>query len=93
MHIPVIIELIGWIIIFSLFSFPVWINGNWKTIFDKDLHKYYKYLKNEKKLQKMQKTKYHKKCTQYQPFRIDEKTYIICNFNCGNCQFKRNETL
>jgi len=28
-------------------------------------------------------------CTQYQPFRIDDKKYVVCNFICdGDCQFK-----
>ena len=33
-----------------------------------------------------------KVCTQYQPFKINDKKSVVCNFNCdGNCQFGPNE--
>lgn len=33
-----------------------------------------------------------KNCTQHQPFRTGEKTYVICNFICdGNCQYKETK--
>jgi hypothetical protein len=84
----ILLELIGWIILFFFFSFPVWINGNWKTIFDfdKDLNKY---LREKKKKLQIKIEQKNKICTQYQPFKIDDKTYVICNFICdGDCQFK-----
>ena len=86
----ILLELIGWIILFFFFSFPVWIHGNLKTIFDKELNKYYRDLE-KKKLQNLQ-IKHKKKmkiCTQHQPFKLDEKSYVVCNFICdGDCQFK-----
>lgn len=42
----ILLELIGWITLFFFLFFPVWIHGNWKTVFNKDLNKY---LKEEKK--------------------------------------------
>ena len=85
----ILLELIGWIILFFFFSFPVWINGNWKTLFDKDLNKY---LREEKKKLQNSQIKYEKikkYCSQYQPFKLDNKNYVVCNFICdGDCQFK-----
>lgn len=86
----ILLELIGWIILFFFFSFPVWIHGNWKTIFDKELNQYYRELE-KKKLQNSQikRENKHKICTQYQPFKLDDKNYVVCNFICdGDCQFK-----
>lgn len=84
----IFLELIGWLIFFSFISFPVWINGNWKTIFDKKLNKYHRELKKEKN--KVQSINYKKHiCTQYQPFKLTDKEYVVCNFICdGDCQFK-----
>jgi hypothetical protein len=87
----IIIELVGCIIFFFLISFPIWINGNWKTIFDKDLNIYYKQLEKDKLQYKQLKIVSKKHiCTQHQPYQLNEKEYIICNFICdGNCRFKK----
>lgn len=88
----ILLELIGSVIFLILFFFPVWIHGNWKTIFDKD---YIKYVKESNK----EAREYHKMiikndiknkiCTQYQPFKLDDKLYVTCNFICdGDCRFK-----
>lgn len=90
----ILLELIGWIIIFFFFTFPLWIHGNYKTLFDKELKQY---LKEEKKklrqIKILRQIKYEKGemkiCTQYQPFKLDDKNYVVCNFICdGDCQFK-----
>lgn len=70
------------------FSFPIWIHkDNWKTIFSKE------YFKQKKKLQKIIPIEYKNKiCSQYQPFKLSEKEYVICNFPCnGECEFKDTE--
>lgn len=60
----ILLELIAWIIFFFLLSSPVWINGNWKTIFDKDLNRYYRNMeKNKRKVKSNTKLV----CTQNQP--------------------------
>lgn len=86
----ILLELIGFLIFFFLISFPVWIHGNWKTLFDKELKRY---LKEERKRKsyKIDSKRYTKICTQHQPYKINERYYIICNFPCdGNCMFQIN---
>ena len=85
----IVLEIVCCIFLFLFFTFPLWLHGNWKTIFDKDLNKY---LKKSKRNLKSLSVKYeypNKICTQYQPFKISKKKYVICNFLCdGDCQFK-----
>lgn len=88
-----ILEFLGLFFILSFFTFPIWINGNYKTIFNfkeiQKLKKYNKEYRNEQeKFHKIKNNykKNHKICNQQQPFFINEKQGIICNFICdGNC--------
>jgi hypothetical protein len=85
-----ILEILGLILFLTLLTFPMWIENNWKNWLFTD-KKTKEYLKNEKLRLKMIKHKEEKKikiCTRTQPYKIDEKTYAICNFTCdGNCMF------
>jgi hypothetical protein len=83
------LEILGLFILLTFLTFPLWIHGNYKTIFDfKENHKINKYLKLEQRSYNLQK-QFNKICSQKQPFLIDEKTSIICNFPCtGKCVFK-----
>jgi hypothetical protein len=70
-------------VFFSLLFLILFIFGVWESIEN---------YKRNKKLKKNLPTQYkmviqNKICTQNQPFRVDDKNYIICNFVCdGNCQ-------
>ncbi|MDD5649127.1 MAG: hypothetical protein PHF86_01730 [Candidatus Nanoarchaeia archaeon] len=82
----ILTEITGLILLLLFFSFPIWINkDNWKTFFNKE------YFKQKKKLQKtILPIEYKNKiCSQYQPFKLSKKKYVICNFLCdGECIFK-----
>jgi hypothetical protein len=91
-----ILDIIGSLFLITFFTFPMWIDGNWKTFTAqgrKDSRETKLYLKKEKERLKnipIPQMKNEKKiCTQYQPFQLTEKDYAICNFICdGDCQFK-----
>jgi len=86
-------EILGCLFMLSFFTFPLWIHNNWKVIIGPERKKLKNYLKEQKKLQfpKQKNIQYQKKmCSKQQPFKVDEKLSIICNFACdGNdCQFE-----
>ena len=91
-----ILEILGLLLLLPMMTFPLWIHNNWKILyFDKNYKLLMKIQKEERKKYK-NLLKEHKNdpiiapkkiCTQTQPFQIDEKHYIICNFSCdGNCR-------
>ena len=95
-----IYEIISIILLLIFFTFPLWTHNNWKTIISKEEREYRKELRKRKNGKPIITEEYGKKiCTQYQPFKLNEKesgnttpTYIICNFVCnGDCQFKGYE--
>ena len=92
-----ILEILGLLFLLTMLTFPLWIHNNWKTLyFDKDYKLLMEFQKEERKKYKIW-LKVHKNdtkiapkkiCTQTQPFQIDEKHSMICNFACdGNCRF------
>jgi hypothetical protein len=87
-----VLEFIGLLFLIIFFTFPLWINKNYQSIFKKELNYNIKSLNNKIKLEIIQK----KICTEEQPFKIDDKLSIVCNFPCnGLCQLKnyKNENL
>ena len=87
-----IFEILGCVFLVSFLTFPLWIHGNWKLLFDREHMKYMRECRKEKPKKLHTQQLRTKTCTQYQPFRLDKKTYIICNFPCdGDCQFKTSE--
>jgi len=90
-----ILEILGLLSFLTMMTFPLWIHNNWKTYyFDKDYKLLIEFQKEERKKYKIW-LKEHKNdtkiaskkiCTETQPYQIDEKHFITCNFPCdGNC--------
>ncbi len=94
------LEILGLSITILFLSFPIWADiDNTKNfilrLLDKNVRHSYqeskrKYLEQEKsRIKPKPIKKVNKICTQYQPFKLSDKEYIICNFICdGICQFK-----
>ena len=89
-----ILEILGLILLLILYTFPIWFENNWRYWKDCAINFYFtdkktkEYLKNRSIMIKPQEEKKIKICTRTQPYKIDEKNYVICNFTCdGNCMF------
>jgi hypothetical protein len=84
------IEILSITILMVFFTFPFWIHNNWYTIFfDKKAREYNRKHRKDKKYGDLIKGRpviQRKICTEHQPYKLNEKEYVICNFQCdGKC--------